>query len=90
MGFLRSLKIMEQINIYDLREYGLDRPACCTTYVLYVFVTVIKYSDQKQFGEKRIYFVSHFQVTVTTGGSQGRNFKQGKNIEAGTDAVAME
>lgn len=78
---------MELINIYDLREYELDRPAFCT---IYVFVTVIKYSDQKQFGEKRIYFVSHFQVIVTTEGSQGKNFKQGKNMEAGTDAVAME
>jgi hypothetical protein len=43
---------------------------------------VIKHYDQKQLGEERVYFILSLQSTVE--GSQGRN------LEAGTEAEAME
>lgn len=42
---------------------------------------IIEQHNQKQLADTRVYFILHFQVTVTTEGSQGRNLWVGADAE---------
>lgn len=51
---------------------------------------MIKYYDQSSLWRKRVYFTSDFQVTVTTGESQSKNYiQQGRNLKAETELEAI-
>ena len=51
---------------------------------------MVKHGDQKQVGEERIYLTCVSTSQFILKGHQDRNSKQGRNLEAGADAEAME
>jgi hypothetical protein len=53
-----------------------------------VSITTMKHHDQKARGGKGL-FCLHVHIAVTTKGSQNRELKQGRNLEAETDAEAI-
>lgn len=53
----------------------------------FLSVAVIKYTSEMQLGEKGVYFILHFQVTVHHDGHQGWNPSQGPEADAMEDSV---
>lgn len=47
---------------------------------------MMKHYDQKQFVEKKVYLSLHFHITVHLRRQSGKELKQNRNLEAGTDA----
>jgi hypothetical protein len=56
----------------------------CVFVLVRVTIAVMKYCDQKQVGEERVYLAYTSTSYFITEGSRGRN------LEAGADAEAME
>jgi hypothetical protein len=54
-----------------------------------VSIAVIK-TNQKPLGQERVYFSLQFPITVHHCGKSQQELRQGRNLEAGTDAEAME
>jgi hypothetical protein len=51
----------------------------------------INITTKKQVGEERFFcFILHFHITVHHHKKSGQELKQGKNLETGADAEAME
>jgi hypothetical protein len=59
-------------------------------YCLRVPIAVMKHHEKKQVGEERVYsaYISTSEFIIE--GSPGSNSKQGRNLEAGANAEAME
>jgi hypothetical protein len=55
-----------------------------------VFVAVKKYHDQKASWGGKCLFSLHFHIGVHHQRKSGQALKQGRNLEAGADAEAME
>jgi hypothetical protein len=55
-----------------------------------VSVAATKHHDQKASWEGKGLLGSHFHIVVHHGRKSGQELKQGRNLEAGADAEAME
>jgi hypothetical protein len=53
-------------------------------------MAVLKHHDQKQLVEESIYLTSHALIMDCHEGKSEQKLKQGKNLEAGAEAMAME
>ena len=72
----------------QLYMHGYSYNSCHYSVSVRVSIAVTKHCDQRQLGEERVYFIS--QLVIRGPGKSEQLATQGTNLEAETNAEAME